>query len=381
MLRFFLALALSLFSSSLSLAQDSSALINKALDEQVKVALNKPQPLPQALELITQQTGVRLEADPVIWDLLPWGQDTSISATIEHKTLREALEAITRKLGLTFTLKEEAVAVEPLPALRRLARRASVNELQALDTVASNRLDLNNTRPTIKELLEAVDKKLADLKSPFAIENRSAGTVKQEQQLNVPRNATLLDALESLPKETSATWYPWGKTLVVTTKEDRVRAQLERTMTVRYNAVDVLQVLMELSARSGVRFDIQSGAVAAIPPESRTIRAVFENASIRQILEAVAGSTGLSYTVTDDSVKIENPLAGRAGPLREPNFGIIQLDIGIQVLVPQSQVPPDLREFIKYRTKKELDRMHKMMEDEGFKPATQPATKPANQDL
>src|SRR5438045_367845 len=88
-------------------AQTSSALINEALDKQVKLELNTV--LPQAMQTIATQTGVRVEADRAVWDLLPWGEQTNISAKIENQTLREALEAITRKLGLTFVLKDEAV--------------------------------------------------------------------------------------------------------------------------------------------------------------------------------------------------------------------------------------------------------------------------------
>ena len=40
--------------------------------------------LPQAMEQITQQTGVPVKADPAVWDLLPWGRDTNIKAKIEN---------------------------------------------------------------------------------------------------------------------------------------------------------------------------------------------------------------------------------------------------------------------------------------------------------
>ncbi len=59
-----------------AMAQESSALINKALDEQVKsLVLDKT--LPAAMDLIGDKTGVRLKEDPMIWDLLPWGRETT----------------------------------------------------------------------------------------------------------------------------------------------------------------------------------------------------------------------------------------------------------------------------------------------------------------
>jgi hypothetical protein len=364
--------------SGLVAAQDTSALLNKALDEPVKLGINDT--LPRALEAITRQTGLRLEVEPVVWELLPWGQDTNIRATIENKTLRQALTLMMRKLGLTFEVKEESVQIQPMPPLRRLARRATVQELAALDLLAATPAALESDRLTLKRLLELLDRKLLDLKSDFAIENRTGDAVRQDKMVFVPRNATLMDALESLPKESGATWYPWGKNLIITTKEDRVRAQLGRTLTVRYNNLDVLQVLMELASRSGVRFDIQSGALGQLPAEARSVRALFENASVQQVLEAICGSTGLAWSIKEEAVQVTNPNVRPGGAARDPVIGILQLDIGLQVLVPQSQVPPDLREFIRHKTRKELEKMRKMMQDEGFRPATRPATEPSDKD-
>ncbi len=372
------ALLLAILSTATARAQDTSALINKALDGQISLTINSV--LPKAMEQITEKSGIRIEADPAIWDLLPWGQDTNINARIENKTLREALDLITRKLALTFVLKDEAIELQPMPALRRLARRSTVQELGALDQLASTPADLADTQPTVGRLLEAVDTKLASLKSPYAIENRVSDVLPKDKRVFVARNATLMDALESIAKDTPATWYPWGKSILIVTKEDRIRALLQKSLTVRYNSVDVLQVLLELSARTGVRFDIAPGAIATVAPESRKVKAIFENATAQQILEAVSGSTGLSWTPKDDSVAIDTTATGRGPGGRDPVIGIIQLDMGIQVLLPTSQVPPDLREFIKARTNRELDKMRKMMIDEGFKPTTRPATQP-NEDL
>jgi hypothetical protein len=103
------------------------------------------------------------------------------------------------------------------------------------------------------------------------------------------------------------------------------------------------------------------------------MRGVMENASAQQILEAIAGATGLQYTIADEKVVISS--AAVDPNRREPNIGFVQLDIGMQVLVPVSQVPADLKEFIRYKTQKELQRMRKMMEEEGFKPSTQPGAR------
>src|SRR3954463_11663199 len=78
-------------------AQNSSALIAAELDKLIQLDI-KNQPLPQAVKTIEDTSnGVRMDVAPQVYDLLPWGEQTTINAKIENKTLREALAAITRK--------------------------------------------------------------------------------------------------------------------------------------------------------------------------------------------------------------------------------------------------------------------------------------------
>jgi hypothetical protein len=157
-------------------------------------------------------------------------------------------------------------------------------------------------------------------------------------------------------------------------KEDRTQRLLRKPLTIigGERGIDLGQVLNEISGQTGVPFVYQPGAIAAVPAEARRIRGTFENAPAQQILEAIAGATGLSYAIQDDKVQIRSGGAA-AAQVREPNIGFIQLDNGLNVMVPMSQVPPDLREYIRYKTQKELNKIRKQMEEEGFKPTTQPA--------
>jgi hypothetical protein len=238
---------------TLTFAQDTtSALMNEAMDKPVKLELNGT--LPQVMQTIAEQTGVRLQATQGVWDLLPWGQQTNINAKIENQTLRQALEAITRKLGLTFTLRDEAVELEPMPALRRLGRRATPQELAVLDLLSSTSMGLNNEHPTLRQLMLAVDAKLESAKSPFAIEDRVFEGQSRDNTVFVPRNATMMDALEAIDHSTAATWYPWGKSIVIVTKQDQVRNQLAKTVSVRYTGVNISQVLLSRLTSNRVRF-------------------------------------------------------------------------------------------------------------------------------
>jgi|SRR6185437_8081043 len=359
------------FLSTFSFAQSSSALINAELDKLVKLDISN-QPLPQAIKTIEDAKGVRIDVLPAVWDLLPWGEQTTINAKIENKTLREALEAITRKLGLRFELKDEAVQIEPLPALARLGRRATVDELQVLDFLSRTPYE-GKSQLSVRDLLSTVDAKLEADKSSFAVENRAGGA--DGINVSIPRNATLLAALEAIPLNTDATWYPWGKSLVIVQKVDQVRNLLSKTVTIRFNGVNVSQVLAELQSRAGVKFSIEPGAVARIPPEQQNVRLVLENASIEQSLENIAGFTGLAWTANDKGVYIWNATTAGAGA-HEPTVGLLTLDNGMQVVVRESQIPPDMREYLKVKTDQQLAKIRQMMKEEGFKPTTKPATAP-----
>ena len=357
-------------------AQDTSALINKALDEQTKLDFSKPKPLPEKMQEITTATGVQLEAHPAVWELLPWGRDTIVGIRIENMTLREALNVITRRLGLMPVLRDEFVEIVPMPGLRRLGQRASIQEINALNLLASTPLNLNTTQPTVRQLLDAIDAKLeAEKTVQVAIESRIGDAIPADRVVSVPKNATLMEALESIAKETKATWFPWGKSIVVLTKEDRTRQLLGKTITipVGQRGMDVLQALLEISRTTGVPFEFQPGVIQSVPLDARTIRGFLDNAPAQQILEAIAASTGLTYTIQNDKVYISTPSQGAAGP-RDPIIAMLQLDNGMQVMIPTSQVPPDLREYLRHKIQQHLGKVRQMMEEEGFKPATQPAS-------
>lgn len=355
-------------------AQDSSALINEALDKPVNLEIDTA--LPRAMEAIAKETGVPIEADRSVWELLPWGEQTNVKAKIENRSLREALNAIAVKLGLEAVLMTEAVQLRPMPALMRLGRRSTVQELEALDLLNSNPMGLTTGRPSVKQLVTAVDSKLEELKSPFAIEFRPGDDVKPEQTLSVPRNATMAEALESLVRDTGLTWYPWGDSIVVVPKEAQVRNQLGKTVTLRYNGVDISQVLRELEQYSGVEFSIEPGAVQRVAPEFRNVTLVLDNATIREALESIAGFTGLGYVINANGVYIwnqsSNPGGGGAGgAAAERAIGMILLDNGVQIFLRPADLDPDLLQYLEFRKKREMKKLREMMEEEGFKPVPQ----------
>jgi hypothetical protein len=283
-------------------AEEMSALIGQAMDQQLpKPELKFDGTLPEAISKFADLTGVRIEADDSVYDALPWGDLTTFHAVFHHQTLRQALDAICQKLGLEFDLQEQSVELRPIPALSRLGRRSTVEELAALDYLSRTEFQTDQLTWPADKLLAAIDSQLA--KSPYAIENR-AFDPQDQTPVNISRHTSLADALEEISIQTHATWYPWGHTLVVLKKSDQIRNQLARRITLRAGGQDISDVLLQLSQRSGLTFQFQPGAIQKIPPQFRTIRLALDNATIEQALQSLSGFTGLGYVVTDQGIYI-----------------------------------------------------------------------------
>lgn len=361
----------------------TSALINEALDKSISLKVDGV--LPDVLKTIESKTGVQTQPTDSVYDLLPWGEQTRITATIENQTLRQALTAIAQKLGLTWELGDYEVWLKPMPPLARLGRRATVAELQALDRLSSTPLELKSDKTSIQQLIGAVDHRLGQIKDPaLAVDlrpgdpsNPQAGFIKLDQTISIPRNATIAEALEAMAAQSDATWYPWGKNIAIVPKQEQIRMQLDKTISARWDGVDIAQVLDRLSKRSGVPFTTEAGALQRVPPEYRSVRLELQNVTVRQVLDNIRALTGLDYLVKPDGLYVwnqnSNPTAAPHGGPTDPVVAMLTLDGGLQLFLRESEVPADVRAYLNHKTDEEIQRLRRRMKDEGFVSATQPA--------
>ncbi|HEY0009683.1 MAG TPA: hypothetical protein VGB55_13225 [Tepidisphaeraceae bacterium] len=375
-MRFKPALLTLLFLTAASQGQSTSALINESMDKIVD--LNLDATLPQAMKGIEDQTAVPIRVSRAVYDALPWGDQTKLTAKISNQTLRNSLTAITGKLGLYYTIGDEAVELQPMAALVRIGRRSTVEELNAIDTLSSTPFKAPEAVSNIHEAVRGINAQLAEAKVGLAVEDRvsetSGGFVRASPSMKAFKGQSLLEVLEEIHRQTGGTWYPWGRSVVIVPKEDHVRMLLDRPITLRFAGVDVSQVLSELSRRSGVPFTVEPGAVQRILPESRTIKLVLENVSTRQALESISGFTGLGYLASENGVYIWNPAASPTARRADRVMAIIKLEDGTELLLPESEVPADLKQFIEKRKQRAIEQMREQMKKEGFKPT--PTTQP-----
>lgn len=358
----------------------TSALIAEELDKPIELDLRN-RFLPDVLDAIAEKNGVRFDVDEAVWELLPYGRQTPISVTVKDTSLRRTLSAVTQKLGVEWILRDEAIQIRPLPALKRTGRRATVEEVAGLDLLAGVQLDLLQDRPPVWELLEAVDLKLQELDAAaqqkgqpqpgFAVEVRLDDALR-EAPVYVPRNATLMQAMEAIAEQTSATWYPWDDTFVFEPKVNWVGRQLEKAVNLSYNAVEVDLVLDELSRAAGVPFQIEPGAVQRIPEQFRQVRLFLENATVRSALESLGSYTGLGYVINESGVYIYNEDAARPNArggqfAGEAPVVIVDLGDGASLLLYESDLPADLRQRILSRRQEAIDLLRRSL------PTTRPA--------
>ena len=364
----------------------TSALINEQLDKTVSLRLDGM--LPQALRSIEDKTGVRIVVADQVYDLLPWGEQTNVKAKVENQTLRNALSAITKKLGLIWELRQFDVMLKPMPALARLGRRATITELQSLELLRNTTFSGQKNQMTIQALLNAIDKQLAGIKSPsVALDIRSgdpgdpqAGYTQPDKVVNVPRDGNLSVVLEDLSRQSDATWYPWGSRIVIVPKQQQIRMLLDKSITAHFDGTDLTRVIDQLSAASGVQFQIEPGAFQRVPPQYRNIRLDLDNATVRQALEDIRGVTGLDYVVKPEGVYVwnQNPnSAGAAPATTDLVVAMIPTDSGATLMLRESEVPLDLKAYLAHKRQEAINKLREQMKNEGFKaPATRPTSQP-----
>ena len=272
------------------------------MDSQVS-ELNVQGGLLDVMKAVESATGVRLEAEPAVWEALPWGQETNLTVHFKNCTVRQALESITRRLGLSFSLSDEAVVLTPSKALARLGRRSTLEEIRVLDRLAAEPAGLG-AEVSVQQILDAMDAKLAEEKSPFAVQDRLADSSLRAAVIHVARNATMMDALEEIAEQTEATWYPWGHSLVVTTKEDANHLLLSKRVTREFHDEPLQQVLTDLAGASGVLFTFSPGVLERVPEKYQKVTLRLDDATVEEGLQMISGATGLEFVTTGEGIRV-----------------------------------------------------------------------------
>jgi len=265
------------------------ALIEQALDQQVDIEI-KDQPLSAAFDLIGTKTGIKLTIRPQVVDLLPYGQDTRVNATIKNVSLRQGLTEMLNHLGMTLFVRDDAVSIEPKPPLRRICRRATWSELRQLYELA--------TTPWSPE---------GGAKLPIQYQVRGGGDPKEQLMTEASKigAGTTADILEAACRHLGWTWYPWDNLIIIMPRDDQAERFLDRPVSLKYSNMALTDVLMDLARQADLRLRLEPGVIHDLPLQmQQNLTLQMRDTTIRQGLELISGVTGLAYEATPEEIVI-----------------------------------------------------------------------------
>lgn len=348
-------------------AEDESDIrIIQALDKAVSLDVADA-PIRDALQSLAEAAGVSVELEQGTLDLLPYGSRTLVTVTIDRRPLKESLTAILRPLGLTFRPERTLIAIIPTEPLRRIARRATWEELELLDKLYST--------PWSKELFDSLQFQFQDARAGYADANRErlfelAGAVGV---------GSAAEVLEHTCEKYGWAWVPNGEVIVIMSKVRMIERLLNQRVTVDYVQVSLEQALLDLGARAGVLVHLAPGVLATLPEQmAERFSLMIENASIRQALEVIAGQTGLTYTIEPTGIHISANPAATPGPgqgaITEAAVRAMRTNpiIG-EIIIPnadgtsftffirEEDLPPEVNAMRKARIKKAVDQIRQTL--------------------
>src|SRR6185503_4034936 len=115
------------------------------LDQPIKKFVLEASPLPDAMQKLSEVTGVPIRFKKDALSQLPWGAKTKLqNLSIDNATLRDALSRILTPLGLRYKTDDDGVTVMMVPALDRVDGRATWKELALLQLLLTTPYSTEN---------------------------------------------------------------------------------------------------------------------------------------------------------------------------------------------------------------------------------------------
>lgn len=322
-------------------------LIEQALDEPARISLENVT-LYNAVEQISDQTGVRVVMRPEVMALTPNGEATIINKVdIANLPLREGLTRLFKPLGMQFVVRDGQVEVVPHSVLERMMRPVTWAELDTLSWLSSLQPGVDDEH--MDALRPRVQIQVADPKAwsalERAIENVRAG----------PGDQVLTAAAKAL----GWSWVLSDQTIQVLTVGQLTEAKLQQRIDLRLRDKTLFDVMQSVGNAVGVRVQVEPGALQALPPQvQKNFQLDVRNRSAAQALDEIAAYTGLGYLIGPEGVLFYRPLDSRNVPVSltstgsgstDPYVAKVSIDLGegktFEWLIRRSELPDDLREM------------------------------------
>ena len=326
---------------------DTRALIEQALDESTAITLDNVK-LGDAIQIITEQSGVKIVMSPEVMGLVPHGPETLIQRVqIANMPLRQGLTELFSPLGMTFAVGDSYVEIVPKEALLCLGRAPTWMELDVLTELSATQPGIDN------DALAALRPRIQ-----FHMAVPAAWTLLSEAIRIVgagPGDEVLTIACANL----GWAWCLSDQRIVIVPMELQIQRQLQQPVSLRINDRPLIDVLQALAERVNVDIRSEPGALASLPIYmQRGFSVNVHQLSVEQVLDKIAAHTGLGYLIEPDGVlfyRVGNGggrnLAGDAPPasvsLSDPYVAKVVVPLGggksIEWLIRQSELPEDLQ--------------------------------------
>ncbi len=283
-------------------------LIEKVMDDRADIELKKVT-LGQALEQVSRKMGVPLDlksAGPALAQL-PYGQLSEIeSATLQGITWREALTELLKPFSLTFQTGDKEIHITGSADLMRQPRRLSMAELNALVVLQTKTLS-NKSENLLRQLRVTTGVAFGlvqDRRHKDEVDLGKHQTVLTAQP--APASAVLSRYAGTVwRKGESSTWYLQGNVvegkttsidIVIINPAELVKMKLQRRIDISFKNQPLQTILLDLANRAAVKLILEPGCIGMVDPAQRdNCSLVASNNTIEQALEALSGMTGLSY--------------------------------------------------------------------------------------
>lgn len=329
-----LAAILAMPLAAMAAVQDMGALVEAALDQQIRTRIEiSERPIRDALRDLESFTGLRFAVGPQAIDWMPYGEQTRIGIVLEGVSVRTGLGRIFDGLGLAMHVEADRVVVEPAPVLWRLGRRLTLDEVGLLRTLASG--------PWTDALTGTVAVQ-------YQVESEGDPQVLLTKALRATPAENAARQLELATASLGWLWVPEGKSVVVFSRSADIQQRLDVLMDFQYRQVPLEKLLMDLGRRIDVNIRFEPGALARVAASERFVDFVQRQTSVRQVLELLAGRTGLWYEVVEDGLLIgavppEQPAAASTRP---PIVAILRVPVGtdgttIDFLIRADELPEE----------------------------------------
>ena len=350
----------------------------------LQVALDKPvdlevtdAPIGEVFRRLTQATGVKFLIGDDVFACLPYGSQTRLAVKLKNVTLRNALSPMLAPQAMEWIIEADAVRILPTPALLRMTRRATYDELRILGKIHSTKvLPTDQAGPVIDQLRKAVGNK--DLDVVFHVETDRPGAQKRAERA-LPCTASAW--LDMLSHGRGWTWYLWGDDILIVDRKMQVERQLRRLVTLRHDSARLVHVLLELAKFGRVKLELDPGVLDLVSAETKSnFSLIMADVTISQALEVISGATGLIFVRTPEGLRVEaserlrKPDPGAETQRQRSSFFIkkpVTLPDGstIDIILRAEDLPEGIQEAINA----EREKLFKLL-IEKYGPTTRPAT-------